>query len=261
LSASGAAARCPLAGGVDLETADGTPRTEVFEIDSGDSLVSQPAIRTACDGSPRPRFRGVSHQVAFVAAVPLGVALALSAHGAVARFAAATFAASVIAMFGVSALFHRLSWSTRAARRIGSLDHAAIFALIAGTYTPVGLLAVDPAWRVPMLTIVWGGAVAAVAARLAWRSAPLWVAPALCVLLGWVAVVVLPQVVERIGVLGSSLLVAGGLAYTVGAVVYARRRPDPVPAAFGYHELFHALVIVAVACQYGAVAFFVLPTA
>ncbi len=217
--------------------------------------------KTTCDGAPRPRFRGVSHQLGFFAAVPLGLALLLSAHGVVARGAAAAFAGSVIAMFAVSSLFHRLSWSPRAARWMGRLDHATIYTLIAGTYTPIGLLAVDPSWRVPMLAIVWGGALAAVAARLAWRGAPMWVAPALCVLLGWAAVIVLPQVVGRIGLVGSSLLVGGGLAYTVGAVVYARRRPDPVPAAFGYHELFHALVVVAVACQYGAVAFFVLPKA
>ena len=98
-------------------------------------------------------------------------------------------------------------------------------------------------------------------AKVVWPKAPFWIAPVVCVALGWLVVVVLPQIVDRIGVSGSLLLVGGGLVYTAGAVVYARRRPDPIPDLFGYHELFHALVFVAVACQYAAVAFFVLPQA
>jgi hemolysin III len=203
----------------------------------------------------------VSHQLAFFVALPLGVALTLSAHGVVARTATIAFAASVVSMFGVGTLFHRLSWTPVAARRIGHLDHAMIYALIAGTYAPIGLLVIHPAWRVPVLAAAWGGALLATAAKLAWRGAPTWVAPAVCVGLGWIVVVVLPQIVDRIGVLGTLLLVGGGFAYTIGAVVYARRRPDPIPDVFGYHELFHALVIVAVACQYAAVAFFVVPRA
>lgn len=203
----------------------------------------------------------MSHQLAFFVAVPAGVALALSAHGAVARTATIAFAASVVSLFGVSTLFHRLSWTPRGARRIGQLDHAMIYALIAGTYAPVGLLVIHPAWRVPILAAAWGGALVATAAKLAWPAAPTWVAPTVCIALGSIAVVVLPQIVERMGVPGTLLLAGGGVAYTVGAVVYVRRRPDPVPETFGYHELFHALVIVAVACQYAAVAFFVVPLA
>lgn len=164
-------------------------------------------------------------------------------------------------MFGVSTLFHRRTWTPRAARRIGQLDHAMIYALIAGTYAPVGLLVIQPGWRLPILAAVWGGALLATAAKVAWPSAPTWVAPVVCVALGSVAVLVLPQIVDRIGVSGTLLLGGGGLSYLIGAVVYARRRPDPIPDTFGYHELFHALVIVAVACQYASVAFFVLPRA
>lgn len=214
-----------------------------------------------CEGGPRPRLRGVSHQLAFVAAIPLGVALGVSAHGGTARGAAIAFAASVTAMFGVSSMFHRLSWTPAAARWIGRLDHTMIYALIAGTYTPVGLLVIDPGWRVPILTTVWGGAVLGAGAKLLWSGVPTWVAPVVCVALGWVAVLVFPQIVAGIGVFGALLLLAGGLAYTVGAIVYARRRPDPIPAMFGYHEVFHALVVLAVACQYATVAFFVLPHA
>lgn len=212
-----------------------------------------------CGEVPRPRLRGVSHQLAFVAAVPLGVVLGLSAESGVARGAAIAFAASVTAMFWVSSMFHRLSWTPAAARWVGRLDHAMIYALIAGTYTPVGLLVIHPGWRVPILATVWGGAAFVTVVELLWNGAPRWVAPVVCVALGWVAVVVFPQIVAGIGVPGALILLAGGLAYTVGAVVYAQRRPDPIPAVFGYHELFHALVVVAVACQYAAVAFFVLP--
>jgi len=196
-----------------------------------------------------------------VVAVPVGAALALSAHGAVARTATIAFAASVVSLFGVSTLFHRLSWTPRGARRIGQLDHAMIYALIAGTYAPVGLLVLHSAWRVPILAAAWGGSLLATGAKLVWPAAPTWVAPATCVALGSIALVALPQIVARIGVPGTVLLAGGGLAYTIGAVVYVRRRPDPIPNTFGYHELFHALVIVAVACQYAAVAFFVVPRA
>lgn len=210
---------------------------------------------------PRPLLRGVSHQLAFFVAVPLGILLALSAHGVVARAAAIAFAVSVASMFGVGTLFHRLSWTPGAALRMGRLDHAMIYALIAGTYAPIGLLVVHPGWRVPLLAAAWGGALIAVVAKLVWHNAPIWLAPVVCVTLGWLVVVALPQIVGRIGISGSLLLVGGGLVYTAGAVVYARRRPDPIPHLFGYHEVFHALVVVAVACQYAAVAFFVLPQA
>lgn len=203
----------------------------------------------------------MSHQIAFFIALPLGVALALSAHGAVARAAAIAFAASVAAMFGVSSLFHRIVWTPRVNRWLGWLDHTMIYALIAGTYAPVGLLAIHPGWRAPVLATVWGGALVAVVTKLVWREAPVWVTPATSVALGWIAVIVFPQIVGRIGVAGALLLLGGGLAYTTGALVYARQWPNPIPRTFGYHELFHVLVIVAVACQYATVAFFVLPRA
>ncbi len=203
----------------------------------------------------------MSHEIAFFIALPLGAALAVSAHGAVARTAASVFAASVAAMFGVSGLFHRIACTPSVRRWLGRLDHAMIYGLIAGTYTPVGLLAVHPSWRAPILAIVWGGALVGAVTKLVWRNAPSWIAPATCIALGWIAAIVFPQIIDRIGVAGALLLLAGGLAYTAGAVVYAWRRPNPIPATFGYHELFHAFVIVAVACQYATIAFFVLPRA
>jgi hemolysin III len=137
------------------------------------------------------------------------------------------------------------------------VDHAGIYALIAGSYTPVGLLVLHGNWRVVVLSIVWTGAAAAIALKLFWVAAPKWLAAVIAISLGWVAVVVLPQVAERIGITGTMLLVGGGLFYTAGGIVYAVRRPDPAPAVFGYHELFHALVVVAVALQYASIAFWV----
>jgi hemolysin III len=139
------------------------------------------------------------------------------------------------------------------------VDHAAIYGLIAGSYTPFGLLVLTGAWRITVLAIVWSGALAAVVVRFAWTSAPRWLAAVIGVALGWVAIVVFPQLLTRTGLLASLLVLAGGLCYTLGAVIYARRRPNPFPAVFGYHELFHLLVVAAVAFQYTAVAFFVLP--
>jgi hemolysin III len=137
------------------------------------------------------------------------------------------------------------------------VDHAGVYLLIAGTYTPVCLLALDGAWRLVVLAIVCAGAGAAVVFEFAWVDAPRWLAAVIGIALGWGAVAVLPQLVDRLNPAAVALLGAGGLAYTVGAIVYARRRPDPAPAVFGYHELFHALTLVAVACQYVAIAFFV----
>jgi hemolysin III len=214
-----------------------------------------------CDGRPRPRLRGVSHQIAFIAAAPAAVAVTLTTHTGLARASAAAFATSVAAMFGVSSVFHRGSWTPVVAHRLGRLDHAMIYALIAGTYTPIGLLVLQRDWRVPILATVWGGAAVAAVVKLVAARPPAWLTPVISVALGWTALLVLPQVIARIGVVPTLLLLAGGVAYTAGAVVYVRQRPNPAPATFGYHEVFHALVIVAVACQYSTIVFYVLPHA
>jgi hemolysin III len=206
----------------------------------------------------RPRLRGVVHQYAFFVALAFGVALVAAADGATARLSALVFAASVAAMLGASALYHRVVWSPRPRRWMRRLDHASIFLLIAGTYTPFGLLALDGAWRVTILTIVWSGALAAIVLKLAWIDAPRWVAAVVGVVLGWVGVVALPQLYGAVGVPPLTLVAIGGALYTAGAVIYALRRPDPVPSVFGYHEVFHVLVVAAAACQYVAVALFVL---
>jgi hemolysin III len=207
----------------------------------------------------RPRYRGVSHRIAFFLTVPLGVALGLEVETPAGRAAAIAFGASVATMFGASALYHTVDWPEARRRWMRRIDHAGIYALIAGSYTPVGLLVLDGNWRLVVLGIVWIGAALAIALKFLWVDAPKWLSAVIGIGLGWVAVVVFPQILDRVGIAGSVLVLAGGLAYTAGALVYALRRPDPLPATFGYHEVFHALVIVAVACQYSAIAFYVLP--
>lgn len=206
----------------------------------------------------RPRLRGVFHEYAFFVSVVLGVALVLAADGARARVGASVFAATVSAMLGASALYHRVVWPPGPRRWIRRLDHSAIFLLIAGTYTPFGLLALDGAWRIAVVTIVWSGCLVAMALRIAWLDAPRWLMAVFAVGLGWVGVTALPQIARHTGLGALTLLAIGGVLYTAGAVIYALKRPDPLPAVFGYHELFHALVVAAAACQYAGVALFVL---
>jgi hemolysin III len=205
----------------------------------------------------RPLLRGVLHELAFWASLGAGALLVIGADGTEKRLASAVFAASVAACFGASALYHRVTWSQRVRVWMRRIDHAGVYLMIAGTYTPVSLLALEGRWRPAVLAVVWTGAGAAIVLKFLWVSAPKWVAAAIGIALGWVAVVALPELVRNVHPIAVAFLVAGGLAYTAGAIVYARSRPDPIPAVFGYHELFHALTIVGIACQYTAIAFFI----
>jgi len=207
----------------------------------------------------RPLLRGAIHQAAFVVALVVGTLLIVYAdRNAITRTSAAIFAGSVVTMLGASALYHRITWGPRARPWLRRIDHAGIYLLIAGSYTPVGLLALHGALQRVVLGVVWTGAAASILLKFAWVNAPKWLAAVLGLALGWVGVAALPQVWHSAGVAAVVLLAAGGLAYTAGALVYAFKRPDPLPRVFGYHELFHAFTIVAVSCQYVAIAFFVL---
>lgn len=206
----------------------------------------------------KPLLRGVLHQVAFTVSLVLGTLLIVGSEGGSGRAAAGVFAGSVAVCFGVSALYHRVSWTPPVRLWMRRLDHAGIYLLIAGTYTPVCLLALEGAWRYVALGLVSVAAAAAVILKFAWVAAPKWLSAGLGIGLGWVGVALLPQLAERLNPAAIALLALGGIAYTVGAVIYARRRPDPAPRVFGYHELFHAFTIVGVACQYVAIAFFVI---
>jgi len=210
----------------------------------------------------KPRMRGVSHQWAFFVSVGTGVALVLAAPAGRATVAAAIYAASVAGLFGASALYHRVAWaSVGARRRMRRLDHSMIFLLIAGTYTPFALLALRGALAVAILVLMWSAALAGIVLKLVWIDAPTRLVASIYVALGWMGLSAFPQMLARIGVTATVMVIGGGVLYTLGAVVYARQRPDPVPAVFGYHEIFHALVILAAAVQYAVVAFWVLPGA
>jgi hemolysin III len=220
--------------------------------------VASPDLETVSEPRVKPRLRGASHQYAFVLAVIAGTVLVAGADTTRGRVAVAAYALSVVAMFGASALYHRITWPPPQRRMLRRLDHATIYLLIAGTYTPFGTLALSGGARVAVLAVVWSGALAGIVLAFAWSNRPKWVEVVLAVALGWVGVAVLPQLVDEVGLTAVGLLLAGGVFYTAGSLVYARRAPDPIPAVFGYHELFHALVVVAVACQYAAIASFVL---
>ncbi len=211
------------------------------------------------DGSLKPRLRGVLHQWTFAAALVAGGLLVLDAGSARSRIALAIYALSVAALFGTSALYHRIDWRTVVARsRMKRLDHTMIFVLIAGTYTPFGLLVLSGTLGVIILIAVWSAALAGAAFKLLWIDAPRWLVAVTYVAAGWIAVIAMPELVARLGPGAVGALALGGILYSAGAVIYARQRPDPMPAVFGYHEVFHLLVVVAAALQYAVVAFCVL---
>jgi hemolysin III len=208
----------------------------------------------------KPKLRGVTHEWAFFLSLGFGAALIILAEGAEAKLAVAIYAVSLSALFGTSALYHRVNWSRPGVRRwMRRLDHSMIFFLIAGTYTPFALLVLDGALATAILVVVWAGAVAGAIVEMIWIDHPKWASALIYLSLGWVAVATFPALWSSLGVAGSMLVVTGGLLYTAGAVIYAIQRPNPNPAVFGYHEIFHLLVIVAAVAHFSAVAFFALP--
>jgi len=208
----------------------------------------------------KPRLRGVSHEIAFYVSLALGATLVMVASGARARVAVLVYVLSLSGLLGTSALYHRRTWSDGARRWMQRADHSMIFVLIAGTYTPVALLALHGTLATVVLVIVWGGALGGVILKLAWIDAPKWLIAGVYVALGWVALISLGQLPAAVGVLGLVGLGAGGLLYTAGAVIYATQKPDPIPSVFGYHEVFHLFVIAAAALHFAVIAFAVLPT-
>src|SRR5215211_3205321 len=209
--------------------------------------------------SQKPRLRGVSHQWAFFASLGAGAALVLAASGTTAVIAMTIYAFSLSAMLGTSALYHRVTWTPEVRLWMRRLDHTMIFVFIAGTYTPFALLVMHGSLADAVLIVVWASAAGGVILNLLWISAPYWVTSVVYLSTGWVAIVTLPQLWDEIGPVGVGLIALGGALYTAGAIVYARRRPDPRPQVFGYHEIFHVLVIAAAAVQYAAVAIYALP--
>lgn len=215
------------------------------------AMPSMPAIA-------RPRWRGRIHQVAFFVSIPAAVALVALADGWVARVAVVVYALSLIAVFGSSAAYHRGDWTPVALRRMKRLDHSMIFVLIAGSYTPVALLVLHGPWSAVILSLVWAGAVAGITLKLVRIDGFSVLTATLYMALGWVALVAFPQLVNEMPPAALVLTVLGGVLYTVGAIVFATRRPDPAPAVFGYHEIWHAFMVAAAACHFAMVTILVI---
>ena len=202
----------------------------------------------------KPSWRGGSHEVAAFVFPVLGLVLVAVAHTAAARWAALTYGVGVTAMYATSACYHRGHWSPAVQRRLRRLDHSMILVGIAATYTPIAVVGLDTRSARILLGVVWPLAFAGIVVQLLWLTAPRWLVAGLYVVIGWTALAFTPVLWHELGVVTFSLIVCGGLAYSVGARVYSARRPDPMPAVFGFHEVFHALVIGAGLIFYTAIA-------
>lgn len=213
------------------------------------------------DGLVKPRLRGVLHEIAFFVSLASGAWLVWDAPTLSSKLFCLIYACAISLLFGVSALFHRHTWGPVGRQRMRRADHSTIFIAIAGSYTPVAGIALTGWARTTLLVIAWGGAIVGITLRQVWLDAPKWVIALPYVVVGWAAVIVLPQLYRAIGPTGFALLLIGGLAYSAGAVVYAIKKPNPLPGVFGYHEVFHACTIVGATCHFICIAWFVLPLA
>ncbi|MEU7955953.1 MULTISPECIES: PAQR family membrane homeostasis protein TrhA [Micromonospora] len=206
----------------------------------------------------KPRMRGWLHTYAFFVALVCGIvlsAVAATRPGWTPLVSCLIYSVTVCGLFGTSALYHRRVWSERGYQIMRRMDHSMIFVFIAGTYTPLCVLLLDRRMAILMLGLVWGGALAGVAVKLIWPHAPRWVSAPLYLALGWVSVAILPQILRQGGVTVLVLLAAGGAVYSIGAVFYALRRPNPWPTVFGHHEFFHACTLIAALCHHIAIYF------
>jgi hemolysin III len=209
--------------------------------------------------SSRPVLRGWLHLVSFVVTLVAGPLLVARAHSLEARAVLIIYVVSMVALFGVSAAFHRIRWSPVGRRRMRRADHATIFLAIAGTYTAVAGLTVHGWAQVLVLCLVWFGGAIGVTVRQLWLDAPKWAIAVPYIVAGWSALAIVPQLVRGLGGGGFALVLAGGACYTIGALCYSLKRPNPVPGVFGYHEVFHAFTVAGAALHYAAIAGFALP--
>jgi hemolysin III len=200
----------------------------------------------------KPTWRGWIHVGTFPIAIAGGIVLIVLADGLTAKLAAAVFMATSMLLFGNSALYHRFNWKERTRVILKRIDHANIFLLIAGTYTPLALLALPPSKGVLLLALVWGGTLLGIGFRVFWINAPRWLYVILYLALGWAAVMYLGDLLAA-NLAMMVLVVVGGLFYTVGAVVYGLKKPNPVPGVFGFHEIFHTLTVLAFLCHWTAI--------
>jgi hemolysin III len=221
-------------------------------------VTTSTATRPAAELPPKPRFRGRLHQIAFIVTIPAGLALVVLGPTDALRAALAVYAVTLANMFGTSGAYHRLPWSPRALDRMKRLDHSAIYLLIAGSYTAVTVLALHGVWRLGLLSAVWAGAVVGIGFKFARVHGFSALAGIMWGVLGWAAVVAMSQFYEHLPLASFVLIIVGGVLYSAGAIVLARRRPDPNPAVFGYHEIWHACMTSAATCHYVAILLAVL---
>ncbi len=218
-----------------------------------------PAMIASASDQLVPRLRGVSHAVASVVAVAAAIVVVARAPTARTTVALGVYGAGLIALFGGSALYHRWPGHPRFKPLLQRIDHSTIYGFIAASYTPIAIILLHGALAWMILVVAWAGAAVGVAFALGWIEAPRAVMAGSYLALGWIAAIALPQLLQVLSVVPLVLLGAGGLLYSAGAIVYATQRPDPWPQTFGFHEVFHALVIMAAASQYGAIVGWVLP--
>jgi hemolysin III len=218
-----------------------------------------PLAETIAEDAIKPLLRGISHFYGFFISLPIGVLLVATAPNGLATWTALVYAIGISAMLGASTLLHRGTWTATQDRVLTKLDHSCIYLLIAGTYTPVSLIALSGVTRVLVFSLVWLGALVGITLEWAWVRPPRGWVTANYIAVGWVALIAMPQLWTSLGVAGFVLILLGGVSYTVGAVIHAARWPDPWPSTFGYHEIFHVFVLAAVLLQLAAVAFVVLP--
>lgn len=247
--------------GQRIETAkqaasDRVPELARERMDTAKQNASEVAARV------KPRLRGVFHQWAFFASLLAGGLLVWFASGGEARLAAGIYALSLSALLGTSAVYHRVNWKRPSSRLwMRRLDHSMIFLLIAGTLTPFALLVMDGPFATAVLIAAWGAAAAGIVVELIWVEAPKWLSVGVYIAVGWVGALGFPTILVEAG-LGAGILIAvGGVMYMAGGIIYARQSPDPSPAVFGYHEIFHVLVVAAAAAHFAAIAIYAVPTA
>lgn len=209
------------------------------------------AAAVDADREIRPTWRGWIHAATFPVAVAAGIVLICLAHGTGAKWASAVFMVSSLLLFGNSAVYHRFDWGPRTKMVLKRIDHANILLLIAGTYTPIAVLALPPQKGLLLLCLVWGGAILGILFRVFWINAPRWLYVAIYLALGWAAVMYLVDLLN-VNVAMMVLVVVGGLLYSGGAVVYALKKPNPWPGHFGFHEIFHVCTVLAFLCHWTA---------
>jgi len=237
-------------------------RVEAAKDATGERVDAVKQAATDLQERVKPKLRGVIHEYAFPVSIVAGAILVIAASGGRERLAFAIYAVSLSALLGTSALYHRVNWTRPSTRRwMRRLDHSMIFVLIAGTLTPFALLVLEGTLATAVLVAIWAGAAAGIVVELIWTDSPKWVSVGVYVAVGWIGALAFPAIVARAGAGAGFLIAAGGLLYMVGAIIYARQRPDPSPAVFGYHEIFHVLVVAAATMHFTAIALYASPTA